>query len=111
MTVNEEPEPYVPLTDDEWLDGVIERWEKDGTVPTGEEARAIAQLWLDDMDEPDLDDTNLAEFVNQGTISPELMPWVEGNIATLGDQTLWSDSQRQQAGELSAWLAYLDANR
>lgn len=86
----------------------VRRWQADGTVPTAEEARVIAALWLDDMEGPDLQETNLAGFINEGTIDPDLTDWVEGNLTSLGgDREWWSDSQREQAGELGAWLAYL----
>jgi len=86
----------------------IERWRTDGTVPVEAEAQAIAQLWLDDMEGDDVDETNLAGFISDGTIDADLKDWVEGMLLSLGKVEDQNDDQKEQAGELGAWLAYLE---
>lgn len=95
-------------TPEPWLDEIIESWKKDGTVPSEDAARGIAQLWLDDMEGPDLEETNLAGFVSDGTIDPDLKDWVSSMLETLGRAEEQTESQQQQAAELGAWLAYLE---
>lgn len=87
---------------------VIKRWRSEGVVPTQQEAQDIAGLWLGDMEGDDLEETNLAGFVKDGTVDPDLPAWVESQLASLGPEPHTAE-KAEQAGELQAWLAYLES--